>query len=65
MIQAQYIVDGKGKRVSVILPVKDYEKMLEKMEELEDIRMYDEVKAKNEGSILLDDYIESRKLKNA
>ena len=39
--------------------------MLEMMEELEDIRMYDEVKAKNEGSILLEDYIESRNLKHA
>jgi len=65
MVQAQYIVDGKGNRISVILPVKDYEKMLEMMEELEDIRMYDEVKAKNEGSILLEDYIESRNLKHA
>ena len=60
MIHAQYIVDGKGNRVSVILPVKDYESIMDKIEELEDIQMYDEVKAKNEKSILLEDYIKRR-----
>ncbi len=61
MTHTQYIVDGNGKRVSVVLPVKEYESMLDKLEELEDIRVYDEVKAKNEKSILLEDYIMSRK----
>ncbi len=65
MIHAQYIVDGNGKRVSVVLPVKDYESMLDKIDELEDIRIYDEVKAKNEKSILLEDYIKKRNKKHA
>jgi PHD/YefM family antitoxin component YafN of YafNO toxin-antitoxin module len=38
-------VDEKGKRVSVILPIEEYESMLEELEELEDIRAYDEAKA--------------------
>ncbi len=63
MLHAQYIVDGSGKRVSVVLPVKDYKTMLDKIEELEDIRMYDEGKAKNEKSILLADYIKKRNKK--
>jgi hypothetical protein len=41
----QYIVDTKGKKISVILPIKNYERMLEDLEELEDIRLYDEAKA--------------------
>ena len=65
MTHAQYIVDGNGKRVSVVLPVKEYESMLDKLEELEDIRVYDEVKAKNEKSILLEDYIKKRNKKHA
>ena len=65
MVHAQYIVDGSGKRVSVILPVNDYESMLDKIEELEDIRIYDEVKAKNEKSILLEDYVRKRTRKHA
>ena len=44
-MEARYIVDESGKRVSVILPIEEYESMLEELEELEDIRAYDEAKA--------------------
>ena len=40
-----FITDPKGNRVSVILPVKDYEYILEQLEELEDIRLYDKIKS--------------------
>lgn len=42
---AQYIVDENGKRVSVVLPVEEYERMLEELEDLEDARAVDEVRA--------------------
>ena len=41
----QYITDLKGERISVILPIRDYESMLEELEALEDVRLYDEIKA--------------------
>ena len=44
-MEARYIVDENGKRISVILPIEEYESMLEELEELEDIRAYDEAKA--------------------
>jgi PHD/YefM family antitoxin component YafN of YafNO toxin-antitoxin module len=44
-MEARYIVDADGKRVSIILPIEEYESMLEELEELEDIRAYDEAKA--------------------
>lgn len=44
-MEARYIVDENGRRVSVILPIEEYEGMLEELEELEDIRAYDEAKA--------------------
>ena len=44
-MEARYVVDENGKRVSVILPVEEYERMIEALEELEDIRAYDEAKA--------------------
>jgi hypothetical protein len=47
----QYITDTKGKKVSVILPIRDYCEMLDKLEELEDIRAYDEAVSENEESI--------------
>lgn len=40
----QYITDDHGKKLAIILPIKDYRKMLEDIEELEDIRLYDKAK---------------------
>lgn len=59
-IVPQFITDEKGKRVSVIIPIEFYKELVESMEELEDIRMYDEVKVRNEGRIPLTDYIAQR-----
>jgi PHD/YefM family antitoxin component YafN of YafNO toxin-antitoxin module len=47
-MEARYIVDENGKRVSVILPVEEYERMIEELEELEDVRAFDEAVAARE-----------------
>jgi PHD/YefM family antitoxin component YafN of YafNO toxin-antitoxin module len=54
-VSARYVVDENGKRVSFILPVEEYERLLEGLEELEDIRLYDEAKAEieREGSAVV------------
>jgi len=44
-MSARYVVDENGKRVSVILPIEEYERLIETLEDLEDIRAYDEAKA--------------------
>jgi PHD/YefM family antitoxin component YafN of YafNO toxin-antitoxin module len=44
-VEARYVVDENGQRVSVILPIEEYERLIEALEELEDIRAYDEAKA--------------------
>ena len=41
----QYITDQIGNKVSIILPIRDYERMIEELDELEDIRLYDEAKS--------------------
>jgi len=64
MITTQFIKDETGKKLAVILPMAEYEKMLEDVEELEDIRLYDEVKARNESSITLEEYMEKRQGNN-
>jgi hypothetical protein len=38
-------VNEDGKRVSVILPIEEYERMVEKLEDIEDARAADEVRA--------------------
>ncbi|WP_119068713.1 hypothetical protein [Rubrobacter indicoceani] len=42
----EYIVDQDGERKSVVLSVEEYERMLDLIEELEDIRLLDEAKAR-------------------
>lgn len=64
MITTQYIKDETGKKLAVILPMAEYEKMLEDVEELEDIRMYDEVKGQNDSSITLEEYMKKRQGNN-
>jgi hypothetical protein len=61
MKRLQYIIDSKGKKVSVILPIKQYEKLLEKLDDMEDLRLYDDSKKDDDGTrITLEDYINER-----
>jgi hypothetical protein len=60
----QFITNEKGEKISVILPIKEYLKLLEAIEENEDIQLYDEVKARNEKRISFEDYLKSRKKRN-
>ena len=47
-MNGRYVVDENGKRVAILLDIKEYERMIEELEELEDIRAYDEVVAELE-----------------
>lgn len=47
----RYVVDEKGNRVGVILDIADYRKLLEALEELEAIRVYDAAKASDDETI--------------
>lgn len=44
-----FITDKKGKRISVILPIEEYERILEELDDQEDIRLYDEAKKEDDG----------------
>ena len=64
-LHPKYITDETGNKSAVILPIKEYDKLLEELEEIEDIRIYDEAKKGDDGvRINLDDYIKQRKAKN-
>ena len=63
---ATFITDKKGKRISVILPIEEYERILEELEDQEDVRLYDEAKKEDDGErILFSDYLKKRKENNA
>lgn len=53
-VHPQYITDKTGKRISVVLPLKDFKAIMEELDELEDIKLYDEAKKDNEPSIPID-----------
>lgn len=43
-MKTQYITDDRGKKLAVVLPIKKYNKMIDELEELEDIKSYDAAK---------------------
>jgi len=45
----QFLTDEKGNKTAVLLPIKKYNKLIEKLEDLEDIRLYDEAKRDDDG----------------
>ncbi len=46
-----FVVDENGARVGVILPIDEYRKLLEDLEELESIRAYDAAKSSGNDAI--------------
>ena len=53
-LNESFVVDAKGKKVSVLLPIKDYQKLLEELEEFEDIKAYDNATKRKQEFIPLD-----------
>ncbi len=43
-IHPQFITNDKGQKISAIIPINEFKSILEELEELEDIRLYDESK---------------------
>lgn len=54
-VHPQYITDNTGRKISVVLPMKEFKSIMDELDELEDIRLYDEAKASKEPSISIDD----------
>lgn len=65
-IHPQYIKDANGEKSMVILSVKEFETLIEELEDIEDIKLYDEAKKEDSGErILFSEYLKSRRSKNA
>ena len=50
----QFIFNEHGEKIAVIIAIADYEKILEELEDAEDIRTYRDVKASGEVGIPLE-----------
>lgn len=44
-VRPQYITNANGERTSVILSIEEYERLLEEVEDAEDVKLYDKAKA--------------------
>ncbi len=55
----QFITDDNGQKVAVILPLKEYEKMLDDLDEYACIRAYDKVKSRKQEYVPASDVFES------
>ena len=65
-METQFLTDKKGNRTAVVLPIKQYNKMIEKLEDLEDVRIYDEAKKEDDGyRISFEDYLKTREAKKS
>jgi PHD/YefM family antitoxin component YafN of YafNO toxin-antitoxin module len=54
-VNPQYITDNAGKKISVILGMKEFKSLMEELEDLEDLRLYDAAKMSNEPSIPIEE----------
>ncbi|NCC62147.1 MAG: hypothetical protein EOM12_14670 [Verrucomicrobiae bacterium] len=50
-IHPEYVVDEQQHRKAVLLPVAEWESIVEELEELDDIRAYDEAKTEVRDSV--------------
>ena len=53
-IHPQYITDSAGKKM-VVLPINEFNTIMEELEELDDVKLYDKAKASNEPSVPIDE----------
>jgi hypothetical protein len=59
--KVQYIVDESGNRTHAIIPIDDYKRIIDELEDADDVRVYDEAKKDDDGErVLLADYLKSR-----
>ncbi len=56
-----YVIDGNGNKKAVLVPLSEWEQILEALEELDDIRTYDEVKSQASDPVPFDQAVEELK----
>ena len=56
-IRQQFIEDSQGHKIAVLLPIDDYNRMLEQLDEKDDVKAYDDAKASGDEVIPFDQAI--------
>ena len=52
-VHPQYIKDANGNKSLVVLPVNEFNTLMEELEDIEDIRLYDDAKKNDSGERIL------------
>ncbi len=60
-IKSQILTNNDGEKVAIVLPFSEYEKLIDALEELEDIQDFDQFVSNPEPTIPLRDAIKMRK----
>lgn len=64
-LHPQFLKDDKGNDSMVVLPAKEFNTIMEELEDFVDIELYDEAKREDNGDrILFSDYLNNRKKNN-
>jgi PHD/YefM family antitoxin component YafN of YafNO toxin-antitoxin module len=65
-LHPQYIKDAEGNNSLVVLTAEEFDRLMEELEDAEDVKLFDEAKKEDDGErILFADYVKDRKAKNA
>lgn len=63
-IHPQFLTDTAGQKL-VVLSQQEFDSIIEELEELEDIRLFDQAKREDDGTrILFSDYLKNRESNN-
>ena len=57
VLQKQYIQDDNGTRIGVIISMTEYQALMERLEELEDILAYDNAKAEPSDPMPFEEFL--------
>lgn len=64
-VHPQYLKDDNGNDALVVLPVSEFNSIMEELEDLEDVRLYDDAMKDDNGErILFSDYLKNRNKDN-
>lgn len=65
-VHPQYILDAHGQKSMVILSVQEFNTLIEELESIEDVTLYDMAKQEDTGERMsFSDYLKKREQKNA
>jgi hypothetical protein len=56
-LHEQYLVDDQGHRKAAVIPISEWEQVLELLEELDDVRAHDEAKSKPSDLVNLEQVV--------